>query len=166
MNTHLPTVQMLREYLHTAIHKCCAGKEWKTFICNSPRHIWRMLASVTVQIKRGKKKKKKIWWGDWGWIWKQESGWWWAPSLSKTDFTNTSLGFYKCSTHLFPALPLKSHDETSWKGIYLYKYEGKHALWSAHTANHCEINDLLHGCVPFLPETVLTSDVHILLFDQ
>lgn len=42
----------------------------------------------------------------------------------------------------------------------------REALWSVHRANHREINDLLHGCVPFLAETLLTSDVHFLMFDQ
>lgn len=54
---------------------------------------------------------------------KKRSGWWWAPPLSKTDFANTSSGFYKCSTRLFlifffffPGMSLKSHDETRLEG--------------------------------------------------
>lgn len=63
------------------------------------------------------------------------------------------------------AMSPKSHHKTR-KGINLYKYEGKHALWSVHTTNYCEINDLQHRCVPLPAESLLTRDVHFILFDQ
>lgn len=51
-----------------------------------------------------------------------------------------------------------------WKGIYLYKFGAKRTLFDQATQQIAV--KLMTCCNAFLPETVLTSDVHVQLFDQ
>lgn len=77
-----------------------------------------------------------------------------VSSSTKHDrFHEHFFGILQTLRTSLPAMSPKSH-ETCWKGVYLYKYEGKRALWSAHVANHCEMNNLLHSWALFLTDTI------------